>query len=95
MSGMFLEAFLKTGKKDKALVVPLTSIIEEQGQYFVFVQTGGESFVKRQVELANSDGIHTEITKGLSNGERIVAVGAYQVKLASLAGDLPIHGHAH
>ena len=95
MPGMFLEAFLKTGKKDKALVVPLTSIIEEQGQYFVFVQTGGESFVKRQIELANTDGIHTEITKGLTNGERIVTVGAYQVKLASLAGDLPIHGHAH
>lgn len=95
MPGMFLEAFLKTGKKENALVVPLTSIIEEQGQYFVFVQTGGESFVKRQIEITNSDGIRTEISAGLSEGERIVTVGAYQIKLAAMAGDLPLHGHTH
>ena len=95
MPGMFLEAFLKTAKKDSALVVPLSSIIEEQGLYYVFVQTGGESFVKRNVELANKDGIHTEIISGLSVGERIVTKGAYQIKLASMAGDLPLHGHTH
>ncbi len=95
MPGMYLEAFLKTGLKENALVVPLSSIIEEQGQYFVFVQAGGESFEKRQVEIANNDGIHTEIISGLSAGERIVTKGAYQIKLASLAGDLPLHGHTH
>jgi len=95
MPGMFLEAFLKTGRKEQALVVPLSAIIEEQGQYFVFVQTGGESYVKRQVELANNDGILTEITSGLSEGERIVAKGAFQIKLASMAGELPFHGHTH
>lgn len=95
MAGMFLEAFLKTGRKEQALIVPLSSIIEEQGQYFVFVQTGGESFVKRQVELANNDGVLTEITSGLSVNERIVTKGAYQIKLAAMAGDLPIHGHTH
>jgi RND family efflux transporter MFP subunit len=95
MPGMFLEAFLKTGKKDQALVIPLTAVIEEQGQYFVFIQTGGESFVKRQVELANNDGVMAEITSGLSEGERIVTNGAYQIKLAAMSGDLPIHGHTH
>lgn len=95
MPGMFLEAFLKTGRKEQALVVQLSSIIEEQGQYFVFVQTGGESFVKRQVELSNNDGVLTEITSGLSVGERIVTKGAYQIKLAAMAGDLPLHGHTH
>ncbi|MFO7614699.1 MAG: efflux transporter periplasmic adaptor subunit, partial [Bacteroidales bacterium] len=84
-----------TGRKEQALVVPLSSLIEEQGQYFVFVQTGGESFVKRQVELANNDGVLTEITSGLSVGERIVTKGAYQIKLAAMSGDLPLHGHTH
>lgn len=93
--GMFLEAFLKTGRKEQALIVPLSSIIEEQGLYFVFVQTGGESFVKRQVELTNSDSVMTEITSGLSVGERIVTKGAYQIKLAAMSGDLPLHGHTH
>jgi membrane fusion protein, heavy metal efflux system len=95
MPGMFLEAFLKTGRKDNALVIPISAVIEEQGQYFVFVQTGGKSFVKREVKLANNDGIHTEITSGLSEGERIVTAGAYQIKLAAMAGDLPLHGHTH
>lgn len=95
MPGMYLEAYLKTGKKQKALVAPLSSIIEEQGNYYVFLQTGGESFVKQKVEIINSDGKNTEITSGLKAGDRIVTKGAYQVKLAALAGALPIHGHAH
>ncbi|MGV8830207.1 MAG: efflux RND transporter periplasmic adaptor subunit [Breznakibacter sp.] len=95
MPGMFLETYLKTGKKENALVVPLSSIIEEQGQYFVFVQTGGESFLKRQIEITNTDGIYTEIASGLAVGERIVSKGAYQIKLAAMAGDLPLHGHTH
>lgn len=95
MPGMFLEAYLKTGSKKDALVVPLSAIIEEQGQHFVFVQTGGESFEKREVKLANNDGIQTEIESGLKQDERIVSEGAYQIKLASMAGELPLHGHTH
>ena len=95
MPGMYVEAFLKTGKKENALVIPLSSIVEEQGQYYAFVQKGGESFVKRQIEIANSDGIRTEVISGLKVGERIVTQGAYQIKLAAMAGDLPLHGHTH
>lgn len=95
MPGMFLEAYLKTGSKEDALVVPLSAIIEEQGQHFVFVQTGGESFEKRQVKPANNDGMRTEIKAGLKPDERIVTQGAYQIKLASMAGELPLHGHTH
>jgi cobalt-zinc-cadmium efflux system membrane fusion protein len=93
--GMFLEAYLLAEKKENALIVPLSSIIEEQGQYFVFVQTGGESFSKRQIVLSNNDGVHAEISSGLKQGERIVTLGAYQIKLAAMAGDLPLHGHTH
>lgn len=95
MPGMYLEAYLKTGKKDEAMVIPISSVLEEQGQHFVFVQVGGESFVKKQVELAGNDGIRTEIASGLSVGERIVTQGTYQIKLAAMAGDLPLHGHTH
>lgn len=93
--GMFLEAFLLTGKKENALVVPLSALTEEQGLYYVYVQTGGESFVKRQVVPGASDGLRAEITGGLSVGERIVTKGAFQVKLAAMAGELPLHGHTH
>ncbi len=95
MPGMYLEAYLKTGKLEDALLVPLSSIIEEQGQYYVFVQIGGESFVKRQVEITNSDGLNAQVVRGLIVGDRIVIQGAYQIKLAALSSDLPTHGHAH
>lgn len=95
MPGMFLEAFLLTNKTNSALVIPLTAIIEEQGQYFVYVQTNGESFVKRQVTIANIDGMNSEVTDGLEAGERVVTEGVYQIKLSSMSGALPLHGHTH
>lgn len=93
--GMTMEAFLLSGKKEQALVVPLTALMEEQGQYFVFVQTGGESFAKRPVMLAGNDGYMAEVVSGLKAGERIVTKGAIQLRLASLSGTLPLHGHTH
>lgn len=95
MPGMFLEAYLKTGKKEQAMVIPLSAIMEEQGNYYVYVQKGGEKFEKRQLMTAHSDGIYTEVISGLAVGERIVTKGAYQVKLAAMAGELPLHGHTH
>lgn len=95
MPGMSLEAYLLTGNHENRLVAPLSSVIEEQGQYYVFLQLGGESFTKRQVVLGDNDGISVEVLSGLNAGDRIVIKGAYQVKLAAMAGDLPIHGHTH
>lgn len=93
--GMFLEAFLFSGYKENALLVPHSALIEEHGQYYVFVQTGGESYEKRQVTWADSDGRQAEIVSGLTPNERIVTKGAYQIKLAAISGDLPLHGHTH
>ena len=95
MPGMILEAFLLTGKHEHALAVPLSGVIEEQGQFYVFVQVGGESFEKRQIEIGANDGLSAEVVSGLKTGDRIVTKGAYQVKLAAMSGDLPIHGHTH
>ncbi len=93
--GMFLEVFLLACRKDQALVVPLSAIVEEQGQYFVFVQAGGESFIKQQVVISGNDGIRAEIESGIRAGDRIVTRGAMQIRLAAMAGDLPLHGHTH
>jgi membrane fusion protein, heavy metal efflux system len=95
MPGMFLEAFLFTGHKENALLVPISALIEEHGLYFVFVQKGGESYEKRMVAWDASDGTQVEITSGLIPGERVVTKGAYQIKLASMSGELPLHGHTH
>ena len=93
--GMFLEAFILTNKKENALVLPLSAIIEEQGRYFVFVEIAGESFLKREVTLKGNDGISVEIAEGLQIGERVVTKGTQPIKLSSMAAGLPLHGHTH
>jgi len=93
--GMFLEAFLFTKVMDNAIVVPYSAILEEQGKYYVYLETGGESFVKREVIISGFDGLNAGISAGLVPGERVVTKGIQQIRLSSMAGGLPIHGHTH
>jgi membrane fusion protein, heavy metal efflux system len=72
------------------------ALIEEQGNYFVFVQIHPESFEKREVFIGKTDGIHTEILRGLNENERIVSRGALMVKMAAASGNIDPHsGHVH
>ena len=93
--GSFAEIFLKTNPIENALVVPSSALMEEQGSYYVYVQTGGESFEKREVELGANDGQRVQLLSGVQEGERVVTAGAYDIKLSSMSGELPAHGHEH
>ena len=95
MPGMFLEAYLMTNPKEKAIVVPYSALLEEQGKYYVYVEIAGESFVKRQVTIAGTDGFNAEISFGLKQGERVVTKGVQPIKLSPMAAGLPLHGHTH
>jgi membrane fusion protein, heavy metal efflux system len=59
------------------------------------VQSGGERFARRFVEIATRDGDLVGITSGVMPGERVVVRGAYDVQLASAAKGLPAEGHVH
>ena len=78
-----------------ALVIPYSSLIEEQGNYYAYVQTSGEGFQKRELELGVNDGIYVQILSGIKKNERVVTKGAYQIKLATMSGKMPAHGHEH
>jgi RND family efflux transporter MFP subunit len=94
--GSFMEVFLKTESKSDALTVPNNALIEEQGNFAVFVQQNPESFVKRSVKIGKTDGKRTEILSGLKSSERIVTRGGILVKLASVSNSLDPHaGHVH
>lgn len=78
------------------LAIPAAAVREEDGVPVAYVQTGGESFERRTLALGPSDGEWTIVRSGVSEGERVVTVGAYQVRLASLAtGEIAGHGHPH
>lgn len=93
--GSYVELFLKSDPIADALVIPVSSLIEEQGVFYVYVQMEGESFQKREVKLGASDGINVQVLSGINENERVVNKGAYQIKLATMSGAMPAHGHEH
>lgn len=77
------------------LAIPRSAVVEDAGREVVYLQTGGEMFVRRPVELGVIDGEWVEVLDGVREGERVVSEGAYNVKLAAAGGEEIGHGHAH
>ena len=95
ISGSAAEVFLKSTPIPNTLIIPVSALMEEQGNFYVYVQLGGESFQKREIKIGASDGENVQVISGVSEGERVVTKGAYQIKLSSASGELPAHGHEH
>ena len=93
--GSYIEIFLRTTELKNVITIPMSSLMEEQGHYYAFVQTSGEGFQKRVLELGISDGQHVQVISGIKENERVVSKGAYQIKLATMSGEMPEHGHEH
>jgi RND family efflux transporter MFP subunit len=93
--GVYVVAHLLTGAARDALAVPRTAVTHEGPIPVVYVQTGGELFERRPVELGTRDGDWVEIRHGIVEGERVVTRSAYAIRLAGAAGAVPAHGHAH
>lgn len=95
LEGAFAEFWLITRHADLCRTVPLSSLIEEQGSFHVYLQTSGEQYVKQKVITGGSDGSLIEITEGLRTGDRVVTKGAMLVKAASLSSSVASDTHQH
>jgi len=96
LPGSFVEVFLKASGSEPALFIPASALIEEQGNFFVWVQINPELFEKREVFPGATDGMFYEIKSGVLKEERIVTKGAMMIKLAQATGALDAHsGHVH
>ncbi|BDD09660.1 hypothetical protein FUAX_20920 [Fulvitalea axinellae] len=93
--GAFTETLLAYGPAHEAIAIPESALLEDYGQYSVIVQLSGESFERRNVVIGRKNGKMAEVLKGLSQGEVVVTKGAYQVRMASMSGQAPAHGHEH
>lgn len=93
--GSLVDVFLLCEPIPQALCVPVGALMEEQGVFYVYLQTGGEHFEKREVVLGGNDGERVQIRSGIAAGERVVTRGAYTLKLATQSGAVPAHGHEH
>lgn len=94
--GMFVEVSLKTGEPLNTLAIPQSAIFDEDGTPVAYVHVEGESFEKRILQTGITDRGYTQVVSGVSEGERVVTVGGYQVRLASMSTSVPSgHGHEH
>ena len=93
--GQTAMAILYAGERERMPVVPKDAVLTQAGLPYVFVQTGGESFSRRFIEVGARDGDLVGVQAGVQTGERVVTVGAYDVQLASAAGGVPAEGHVH
>ena len=73
---------LFTSHTAEAPTVPESALVDDGGRTVVYVQTGGESFERRQVEIGNRTGQNAQVTTGLRVGERVVTKGAYLLRLS-------------
>lgn len=93
--GSFTEVQIALGKAESGIVVPEAALLEDYGNYSVIVQISGESFERRSIKIGKRNGQQVQVLKGLQPGDVVVTTGAYQVKMASMSGQTPAHGHEH
>ena len=93
--GQIGTALLYRREHVRGLAVPKAAVLLDGGRPYVFVQVGGERFVRRYIEITTRDGDWIGLKSGLSAGDRVVTRGAYDVQLASAAKGLPAEGHVH
>ena len=93
--GQSVTAVLYGAARQRLPAVPGDAVLMEAGRPYVFVQTGGETFSRRYIDVAGRDGDLVGVRSGVRPGERVVTHNAYDVQLASAAGGLPAEGHVH
>lgn len=96
LSGSFVTLYISTQAEQEVITVPNESVVEEMGNYFVFVKVCDGEYEKRLVTLGATDGRRTEVVVGVQAGDIVVGRGAAMVKLAQNSGALDPHaGHVH
>ncbi len=93
--GSFVDVYLFSTPIPNVIVIPQTSLTEEQGSFFVYLQLDKEGYKKQEVTLGGNNGVDVHILSGLNFGDKVVTKGAYQVRLASASTAIPSHGHEH
>lgn len=93
--GNFTRVVIATGAPRRVLAIPEPAIVEDAGKSVAYVMVEGEAFERRPLRLGVRSHGWVEVLEGVAHGERVVAKGAYEVRLASASGAVPAHGHAH
>lgn len=89
---MFATVQVATGTQ-QSLAVPNTAIQQDKDKTFVFIQTGPDTFLRRDVEVGDSAGALIPIREGLQPGDKVVAEGGFTLKSEALKESFGEHDH--
>jgi multidrug efflux pump subunit AcrA (membrane-fusion protein) len=92
--GSAVEAEIVLPGEKRGIVVPLAALLDDSGTTVAYVQTGGESFARREVRVLGRLGSQA-LVEGLKPGERLVTLGAGAVRRSSLLSAGAPEGHVH
>ena len=94
--GSFITVYINTAETLDTLVLPKSAVFDSGGSKVCFVQIDGEAFEKRVIQLGIEGQEFVQILSGLQEGEKVVVVGGFAVKLASEATGKDVgEGHYH
>ena len=93
--GQIAEAWMPMGRIERGITIPETAVLDDNGTPVAYVQLSGEAFERRVLTLGPSNGARVVVRAGIRAGDMVVVTGAYQVRLASLAGNEFAGGHTH
>jgi len=83
-NNMYVVATVNAGITRNAIAVPDASVLrDDENQPFVYVATGSNQFGRRSVDIGPSQAGQTQITKGLSPGDKVVGSGAVFLQFAN------------
>ncbi len=80
IDGALVNVVAEVGKSDKALLVPQQALQADQSGVFVLVVDKDNKVEVRRVEVGDPRGARIVVTKGLSEGERVITEGIQRVR---------------
>jgi hypothetical protein len=90
--GMNVLAYLPLGPQVSGVVIPAPAIVWWQGKAWVYVQQGGDRFVRREVPTENPVHDGWFVMREFSAGDRLVARGAQALLSEEFRARIQVRG---
>jgi membrane fusion protein, heavy metal efflux system len=92
--GSTVEAHLLTSVERAGIVIPSTAVIDDGGVPVVYLQLGGERFVRQEISVLSRQG-DVVLVDHLVPGQRLVTRGGDAIRRATLLSGGAAEGHVH
>lgn len=71
---------IKNNAKAQSVIIPYKAVVEQLGEYFVYMPADGSKVTQRKVELGKQIGTNIIIKDGLKPGDKIVTEGVQNLR---------------